>query len=182
MGRITAGIDPDALEVLPGQCAYITTGAKLPRGADAVVKVKKTERAVLTASFHHEQARVCCRFGPFPSVFFAEITSVQATSIARCLFRSSGQAVRRGRPLACSEGAAIHTEGNFHPKCVLCFARRRGKPCDHCARAWGDRSRVHVALPSRSPSIPAATRWRILRPWTRRTRQPSALGRNRCAS
>ncbi|CAM9193389.1 unnamed protein product [Scytosiphon promiscuus] len=42
VGRITAGVDPDALEVLPGQCAYITTGAKLPKGADAVVKVEDT--------------------------------------------------------------------------------------------------------------------------------------------
>ncbi|CAM9113787.1 unnamed protein product, partial [Hapterophycus canaliculatus] len=42
VGRITAGVDPDALEVLPGQCVYITTGAKLPKGADAVVKVEDT--------------------------------------------------------------------------------------------------------------------------------------------
>ncbi|CAN0345163.1 unnamed protein product, partial [Ectocarpus sp. 8 AP-2014] len=40
VGRITAGVDPDSILVSPGQCAYITTGAKLPRGADAVVKVR----------------------------------------------------------------------------------------------------------------------------------------------
>lgn len=41
VGRITAGVDPDSIQVSPGKCAYITTGAKLPRGADAVVKVRK---------------------------------------------------------------------------------------------------------------------------------------------
>lgn len=40
VGRITAGVDPDSLTVSPGQCAYITTGAKLPKGADAVVRVR----------------------------------------------------------------------------------------------------------------------------------------------
>lgn len=39
LGRITAGVDPDSIKLSSGQCAYITTGAKLPRGADAVVKV-----------------------------------------------------------------------------------------------------------------------------------------------
>ncbi|CAN0552134.1 unnamed protein product, partial [Laminaria digitata] len=39
VGRITAGVDPDSIRVSPGKCAYITTGAKLPQGANAVVKV-----------------------------------------------------------------------------------------------------------------------------------------------
>lgn len=42
VGRITAGVDPDSITVSAGQCAYITTGAKLPKGADAVVKVEDT--------------------------------------------------------------------------------------------------------------------------------------------
>lgn len=42
VGRITAGVDPDSIQVSPGKCAYITTGAKLPQGADAVVKVEDT--------------------------------------------------------------------------------------------------------------------------------------------
>lgn len=42
VGRITAGVDPDSIQVSPGKCAYITTGAKLPQGADAVVKVRRT--------------------------------------------------------------------------------------------------------------------------------------------
>ncbi|CAM9235871.1 unnamed protein product [Ectocarpus sp. 4 AP-2014] len=45
VGRITAGVDPDSIQVSTGQCAYITTGAKLPRGADAVVKVEDTAAA-----------------------------------------------------------------------------------------------------------------------------------------
>lgn len=42
VGRITAGVDPDSITVTAGRCAYITTGAKLPKGADAVVKVEDT--------------------------------------------------------------------------------------------------------------------------------------------
>lgn len=42
VGRIIAGVDPDSIAVSAGQCAYITTGAKLPKGADAVVKVEDT--------------------------------------------------------------------------------------------------------------------------------------------
>lgn len=41
VGRITAGVNPDSVEVSTGKCAYITTGSKLPRGADAVVKVRE---------------------------------------------------------------------------------------------------------------------------------------------
>jgi gephyrin len=40
VARITAGVDADTIMLQPGQCAYITTGAKLPKGADAVIKVK----------------------------------------------------------------------------------------------------------------------------------------------
>jgi molybdopterin biosynthesis enzyme len=39
IARITAGVDADTVQLQPGQCAYITTGAKLPKGADAVIKV-----------------------------------------------------------------------------------------------------------------------------------------------
>jgi gephyrin len=42
-GAIHAGESP-AGPLLPGQVAYITTGAMLPEGANAVVKVEVTER------------------------------------------------------------------------------------------------------------------------------------------
>ncbi|CAN0022454.1 unnamed protein product, partial [Choristocarpus tenellus] len=42
VGRITAGVNPDSVTVSPGKCAYITTGAKLPVGANAVVRVEDT--------------------------------------------------------------------------------------------------------------------------------------------
>ena len=42
VGRIVAGVDPD-FTLQPGQVAYITTGAKLPPGADAVVKFEDSE-------------------------------------------------------------------------------------------------------------------------------------------
>jgi len=42
VGRITAGMDPDFI-LQRGQVAYITTGAKLPQGANAVVKVEDTK-------------------------------------------------------------------------------------------------------------------------------------------
>ena len=44
VGRITAGVDPDSIVVSPGKCAYITTGAKLPQGANAVVKVRRSDK------------------------------------------------------------------------------------------------------------------------------------------
>ena len=37
-----AGVDPE-FTLQPGQVAYITTGAKLPPGADAVVKFEDSE-------------------------------------------------------------------------------------------------------------------------------------------
>ncbi|SPR01873.1 unnamed protein product (mitochondrion) [Plasmodiophora brassicae] len=40
--EITAGRASDAAALRPGQVAYITTGAAVPRGADAVVMVEKT--------------------------------------------------------------------------------------------------------------------------------------------
>jgi gephyrin len=43
VGEVTAGRTPD-FTVQPGQVAYITTGAPLPPGADAVVMVEETER------------------------------------------------------------------------------------------------------------------------------------------
>eukprot|EP00638_Chattonella_subsalsa_P007564 CAMPEP_0117748530 /NCGR_PEP_ID=MMETSP0947-20121206/9190_1 /TAXON_ID=44440 /ORGANISM="Chattonella subsalsa, Strain CCMP2191" /LENGTH=667 /DNA_ID=CAMNT_0005566249 /DNA_START=111 /DNA_END=2114 /DNA_ORIENTATION=+ len=45
VGRITAGCDPMAEKIIvsPGKVAYITTGAKMPEGADAVIKVESTE-------------------------------------------------------------------------------------------------------------------------------------------
>eukprot|EP01048_Picozoa_sp_COSAG05_P018765 COSAG05_NODE_2807_length_2617_cov_2.139396_2_plen_109_part_00 len=42
VGRVVAGTDPQ-FALQPGQVAYITTGAKIPEGADAVVKVEDTE-------------------------------------------------------------------------------------------------------------------------------------------
>jgi molybdopterin biosynthesis enzyme len=38
VGRVTAGVDPDTqgVSVARGTVAYITTGSKLPQGADAV--------------------------------------------------------------------------------------------------------------------------------------------------
>lgn len=48
VGRITAGVDPDSMEVSTGKCAYITTGSKLPKGADAVVRVRKKNFRILT--------------------------------------------------------------------------------------------------------------------------------------
>ena len=39
VGRITAGIDSNSMVIQHGQCAYITTGAMLPEGADAVIRV-----------------------------------------------------------------------------------------------------------------------------------------------
>ncbi|KAG5179608.1 MoeA N-terminal region-domain-containing protein [Tribonema minus] len=50
VARITAGVDAAAITVGPGQCAYITTGAKLPKGADAVVKVEDTQAMAGDAS------------------------------------------------------------------------------------------------------------------------------------
>ena len=42
VGRIVAGVDPQ-FALSPGEVAYITTGAKLPAGADCVVKYEDTE-------------------------------------------------------------------------------------------------------------------------------------------
>ena len=42
VGRIVAGVDPQ-FALNPGEVAYITTGAKLPAGADCVVKYEDTE-------------------------------------------------------------------------------------------------------------------------------------------
>ena len=44
VARITAGVDADTVTLQPGQCAYITTGAKLPKGADAVIKVNNIDK------------------------------------------------------------------------------------------------------------------------------------------
>ncbi|CAM9546958.1 unnamed protein product [Heterosigma akashiwo] len=51
VGRITAGCDPqaDGIRVEPGKVAYITTGAKMPAGADAVIKIEDTEEGTLGA-------------------------------------------------------------------------------------------------------------------------------------
>ena len=46
IGTVTAGRVPD-FRVKPGTLAYITTGAPLPAGADAVVMVEETERLAL---------------------------------------------------------------------------------------------------------------------------------------
>lgn len=54
LGRVTAGVDADSIELKPGQCTYITTGAKLPRGADAVIKVEDTAAAEGDASVVNE--------------------------------------------------------------------------------------------------------------------------------
>jgi gephyrin len=51
VGQITAGsADSDKLEVGPGQASYITTGAPLPAGTDAVVQLEHTQ-AVAGDSF-----------------------------------------------------------------------------------------------------------------------------------
>ncbi len=42
VGRVVAGVDPQ-FTLNPGEVAYITTGAKLPAGADCVVKYEDTE-------------------------------------------------------------------------------------------------------------------------------------------
>ena len=42
VGRVVAGVDPQ-FTLSPGEVAYITTGAKLPAGADCVVKYEDTE-------------------------------------------------------------------------------------------------------------------------------------------
>ncbi len=51
IGASTAGRVPE-IRVLPGTVAYITTGAPLPQGADAVVMVEQT-KAVLTTGRHN---------------------------------------------------------------------------------------------------------------------------------
>jgi gephyrin len=43
VGRVVAGLDPQ-FTLQPGEVAYITTGAKLPAGADCVVKFEDTEQ------------------------------------------------------------------------------------------------------------------------------------------
>jgi gephyrin len=60
VARITAGVDADTIILQPGQCAYITTGAKLPRGADAVIKViLNKEEMLVNCRCSHFCA--CCR-------------------------------------------------------------------------------------------------------------------------
>jgi gephyrin len=44
VGSVTAGNDPAATKVAPGTVAYITTGAPVPSGSDAVVPVEDTEQ------------------------------------------------------------------------------------------------------------------------------------------
>lgn len=39
----TAGVTPDSIELSPGSCVRISTGAPIPRGADCVVQVEDTE-------------------------------------------------------------------------------------------------------------------------------------------
>jgi len=41
--QITAGVDPTS-QLGPGQCAYVTTGAKLPMGSNAVIGIEKVTR------------------------------------------------------------------------------------------------------------------------------------------
>eukprot|EP00929_Paragymnodinium_shiwhaense_P013760 TRINITY_DN12160_c0_g1_i1.p1 TRINITY_DN12160_c0_g1~~TRINITY_DN12160_c0_g1_i1.p1 ORF type:complete len:881 (+),score=105.12 TRINITY_DN12160_c0_g1_i1:121-2643(+) len=44
VGNVTAGVNPQMVSVRPGTVSYITTGAPLPEGADAVVPVENTVR------------------------------------------------------------------------------------------------------------------------------------------
>ncbi|MCL4829114.1 MAG: hypothetical protein KJZ95_17250 [Caldilinea sp.] len=55
IGEVTAGRIAD-FAVQPGTVAYITTGAPLPTGADAVVMVEETEE-LSTATQHNEDAK-----------------------------------------------------------------------------------------------------------------------------
>eukprot|EP00300_Choanocystis_sp_HF-7_P036931 c52890_g1_i1.p1 GENE.c52890_g1_i1~~c52890_g1_i1.p1 ORF type:complete len:436 (-),score=99.20 c52890_g1_i1:85-1335(-) len=43
VGSSVAGTDPESILVEPGTIAYVTTGAPVPSGADAVIPVEKTE-------------------------------------------------------------------------------------------------------------------------------------------
>ncbi|XP_014664192.1 PREDICTED: gephyrin-like [Priapulus caudatus] len=43
LGHSTAGSKPDFGEVIPGHCIRISTGAPVPKGADAVIEVEQTE-------------------------------------------------------------------------------------------------------------------------------------------
>lgn len=52
VGNVTAGRVAD-FAVLPGQIAYITTGAPVPNGADAVVMVEETEKVSVAATPHN---------------------------------------------------------------------------------------------------------------------------------
>lgn len=52
IGESIAGSDPHALRIQPGTAVYVTTGAPVPPGADAVVMVEHTEKV------NHNEIRV----------------------------------------------------------------------------------------------------------------------------
>ena len=62
LGEAAAGTHDD-LELRPGTCAEVMTGAPLPRGADAVVKVEETHRDGDTVTFE-EPVRKGQHFAP----------------------------------------------------------------------------------------------------------------------
>ena len=55
-----AGNDPQ-FTLQPGEIAYITTGAKLPAGADAVVGVENTEVLSRGANGEEKQVSASCQ-------------------------------------------------------------------------------------------------------------------------
>ncbi|MCB0062820.1 MAG: hypothetical protein KDE19_11915, partial [Caldilineaceae bacterium] len=62
IGEVTAGRVP-AAPLQPGQVAYITTGAPVPPGADAVVMVEETERVTGQATTPHVRIHKQVRAG-----------------------------------------------------------------------------------------------------------------------
>jgi gephyrin len=59
IGEVTAGRVAD-FTVTPGTVAYITTGAPLPPGADAVVMVEETELVDLPSYDGYTKKRAPC--------------------------------------------------------------------------------------------------------------------------
>ena len=56
-GEMQAGSPPDSLELAPGTCAKVMTGAPLPIGADAVVPYEWTDRGAETVLVHERPRR-----------------------------------------------------------------------------------------------------------------------------
>jgi molybdopterin molybdotransferase len=56
-GEMRAGMPPGAVQVEPGSCAKVMTGAPLPEGADAVVPYEWTDRGVAEVLIHERPRR-----------------------------------------------------------------------------------------------------------------------------